>query len=82
MVVVDPDRGNDGPATGRAQLAGRPDAIYPGVEQDWFLRRLRQLPKRAAQVCNPYPLSDKYFLCSRTLAGRDEMALFVVTCWQ
>jgi hypothetical protein len=72
MVVVDPDKGNDGPHTVERSW---PADIGPYLkswntmghcgEYDSFLR----IPLKYA---NPYPLSEKYFLCSRMLAPGDK----------
>jgi hypothetical protein len=78
MVVVDPVLGNDGPQTWihtwpadiRSRLAQR-NVVGRVGSYDSFVGLS---PKYAM----PYPLSEKYFLCSRTLDGSQEMALFLV----
>ena len=79
MAVVDPERGNDGPATvvrsWPADLAGylqQWNVVGRAHDYDSF----RRVPLKYQ---NPWPLSDKYFLCARSLApNNNQMALYVV----
>ena len=81
MVVVDPARGNDGPATlVRSWPADSRPFPHP-LERAGAGGRspVRCVHATAAEVRGPYPLSEKYFLVSRMLAaGSQEMGLFLV----
>ena len=81
MAVVDPRRGGDGPApvvrswppdiSAYLRDWNRPGRVG-GASYDAFMR----LPVKYE---NPYPLSEKHFLCSRMLSAKNrEMGLFVV----
>lgn len=79
MVVVDPDRGNDGPAT---IVHSWPSNIATYLKQWNTLGRAKEYDSFIGvpvKYQNPWPLSEKYFLCSRMLAANNnEMALFLV----
>lgn len=81
LVVVDPARGNDGPAP---IVRSWPPDLSPYLQQwntvgrvggehyDAFMR----VPLKYQ---NPFPLSDRHFLCARMIApGNPQMALFLV----
>ncbi len=80
LVIVDPTRGNDGPGTierswppDLAPLLKQWNVVGRAADYDSFCRV-------AVRYQNPYPLSDKYVLCARSLsaAARQELALFLV----
>ena len=78
MVVVDPVLGNDGPQT---WIRTWPSDIRSRLAQRNVVGRVGSYDSfvgLSPKYAMPYPLSEKYFLCSRTLDGSQEMALFLV----
>ena len=79
MVVVDPAQGNDGP---RTWVRTWPADIRSRLAEWNVVGRVGSYDSfvgSSPKYAMPYPLSEKYFLCSRTLdAKSQEMALFLV----
>ncbi|MCX6926908.1 MAG: hypothetical protein NT154_27430 [Verrucomicrobia bacterium] len=79
LVLVDPHRGGDGPAT---WIRTWPADIRPRLEQWNVLGRVGSYDSFVGVVpkyAMPHPLSEKHFLCSRTLAPDNlELGLFLV----
>ena len=79
MVVVDPGRGNGGP---RTWVRTWPADIRSRLAEWNVVGRVGNYDSFVSlspKYAMPYPLSEKYFLCSRTLdAKSQEMGLFLV----
>jgi hypothetical protein len=79
IVVVDPLQGNDGP---RTWIRTWPGDIRSRLAQWNVVGRVGSYDSfvgLAPKYATPYPLSEKYFLCSRTVdAKSQEMAIFLV----
>ena len=78
MVVVDPAVGNDGP---RTWIHSWPSNIQPLLAKRNEPGRIKEFDVFAGvtpKYAMPHPLSEKYFLCSRTVGGGNNgMALFL-----
>ena len=73
LAILDRRLGLDGRGADAPHLAA-PSAMQPGRP-----RRLRHLPAACRpKYEDPYPLSDKYFLCSRMTGRGEQMGIYLV----
>lgn len=86
LVIVDRSRGLDGlepvvrswPPDIRAQMNGQQDIPRkPGIEHP-LVGRIDTFVQLPVKYEDPYPLSNKYFLCSRMTGHGEQMGLYLV----